>query len=163
MNEKSHAGPGRLPQRGTVSSLNALDLALESQKVECEIDDFVLNLLPLLDAIEKLCRGLDRKDPEAIVAKAEALAVLADMAEDAAAQVGLERFGQVGEPADRNLCEVVETLPSDDQPHGTVVEIIHGGWRIDGRVLRLASVVASVKAPLDEESKQRVNPEPEGE
>ncbi len=163
MNEKPRGGPARPPRRGALSSLDALDLALESQKMELETDAFLLKLLPLLDAVEKLCRGLDREPPETIVAKAEALAILADMAEAAAAQIGLERSGRIGEPVDRDRHEVVDTVLSSDQPHGTVLEIIHGGWLLEGRVLRRAGVVASMEAPHGEKPEQHNNPEPEGE
>jgi molecular chaperone GrpE len=130
--------------RKTVSALNALDLALESQRLEGETRDFVAALLPLLDGVEKVCRGIDSQPPEVIQAKAEAIAILAELADQAAGSIGLERIDQIGAVADPGRFEVVETLLMPDRTHGTVVEVIQPGWLFEGRVLRPARVVASL-------------------
>ncbi len=133
--------PGSLRQ-----SLDALDLALESQKLEAEQDDFLLDLLPLLDGVEKLCRGLGDQPPETLEKRREALALLPEIADEAARKIGLERAGRLGEPVDRLRHEVVATVPDVERPHGTVAEVIESGWSFQGRLLRLAKVVATSRS-----------------
>lgn len=146
MSKNPRHRPGQPSGRGALSSLNALDLALQSQKMELETDAFLLKFLPLLDAVEKLCRGLDQEAPEEIVGRAESLALLADIAEDATAEIGLERSGVIGESVDRAKHEVADTVAGSEHEHGTVLEVLRYGWLLEGRILRQASVVASIDA-----------------
>lgn len=124
-------------------SLDALDLALESQKLEAEQDDFLIDLLPLLDGVEKLCRDLDQQPPEVSAERREALALLPEIADEAARKIDLERVGRPGEAIDRRRHEVVATVSDAERPHGTVTEVIESGWSFQGRLLRLAKVVAT--------------------
>jgi molecular chaperone GrpE len=126
----------------TVGALNALDLALESQRLDAEQEEFVEQLLPLLDNVERLCRGLDEATVDAVMERRDALALLADIGDKVAGEIGLERIGTRGELARPESHEVVDTEPRPDQPHGAVLDIVQFGWRFRGRVLRPAKVVA---------------------
>jgi len=125
------------------SGANTLDLALESQRMETEIHDLAMALLPLLDAVEKLRRGLDCATEKDATQKAEALSLLGDLADHLKAKIGLQRITGMGEVVDSERYEIVDTLPADDQRRGTVLEIIQSGWVFRGRTIRPAKVVVS--------------------
>lgn len=146
MSEPSESAGPRPPKRNIVSSLNALDLALASQQIANEMREFLTALLPLLNGVEKLCRGLETQPPEVVAAKAEQLALLADLADQATEQIGLARFGVAGECVDRTLHEVVDTVRDADRPHGTIVDVLEPGWLFQGQPLRCARVAASVRS-----------------
>lgn len=128
-------------------SLAALQRALDGDQAESDLREALLALLPLLDAVERLCRGLDRRPPAEVAARAEALSLLADLADQALARVGLERVGQPGESADPQRHRIEDTVPADGRAAGTVVEVMEHGWVFRGRLLRPARVVA-VGRPL---------------
>jgi molecular chaperone GrpE len=121
----------------------SLDLALESQRMETEIHDLAMALLPLLDGVENFCRGLDCATQEAIAQKVEGLSLLGDLADNLKAQIGLQRIGGVGEVVDREHYEIVDTLRGDDIPRGTVLKVIQSGWVFRGHTIRPAKVAVS--------------------
>jgi molecular chaperone GrpE (heat shock protein) len=138
--------PRRAPKADLVSAFNALDLALESQRLEAETADVVRALLPLIDGVERLCRGLDRQPPDTVLGRREALALLADMSDQALGRIELERTGCVGERVDPRHHEVVETRSALPEECGIVLEVVETGFVLHGRALRLAKVVAGVDA-----------------
>jgi molecular chaperone GrpE (heat shock protein) len=114
----------------------------------------VLALLPLLENVEKVCRGLDRQPPEAISAKGEALALLPELADQAMEAIELERIGAIGEATSPSRHEVVDTEHHPSRPHGIVLEILRPGWVFRGKVLRRAKVVANSLASRAEAGKE---------
>jgi molecular chaperone GrpE (heat shock protein) len=126
-------------------ALNALDLALEMQKMEAEMHKFVCEFLPLLDDVEMLCRDLSRAPVESVMQRAEALAMLADQADRIRTAIDLERIGEVGEIVDADRYHVVDTAPRQDKANGTVLEVNKYGWSFRGHIIRQARVVASVR------------------
>lgn len=130
---------------GSIAALNALDLALESQRLEAEQEVFLTHFLPLLDNVERLCRGLEHSTPEAVAERREALALLAEIGDQVANAIGLERIGKPGDIARGDLHEVVDTEPRADQPQGVVLDVVQFGWIFRGKLLRPAKVVASAQ------------------
>ena len=138
--------PGRhSPAGDPAAALNALDLAMQSQQMESEVRSLMRELLPLLDGVEKLCRGLDELPQQVLVRRADALAALAELADRIVEDIGLERDGSVGQPVDRDRHEVVDSIVADGAAVGEVVEIVESGWSYQGTLLRRAKVVAAAK------------------
>jgi molecular chaperone GrpE len=128
----------------SVSALNALELVLESQKFEAEIETMLQAMLPLLDAVERVCRDLDSRDPEEVLRKVEAIALLAEMGDSTVERLGLQRIAGIGEPAHPSRHEIVDVVaPSHSHSPGTIVEVVQFGWIYQGRLLRPAKVVAA--------------------
>lgn len=142
MSNPSDRKPRPAP-KDPAAALNALDLSLASQEMESEIRDVLREFLPLLDGVERLCRHLDCQPPAAVAEKAEALALLAEIAAAAAQRIGLERTAGVGDRVDPARHEVVEAVPDTACPPGTILEILENGWTYDGKPLRRAQVVTS--------------------
>ncbi len=61
----------------------------------------------------------------------------------ALARCGIESFNPVGETFDPSQHEAVATVPQDEQPSGTVVEVYQRGYRLGGSVIRPARVVVA--------------------
>ncbi len=146
--EKKSAGQGQ--RRQAVSALNALDLALQSQEMDAELARFLKHLLPLLDGVENLCRDLDGQPQEEILRRAKGLALLPELADEAADSIGLERFGKIGDVVDRQNYEVVSATVDSNRPHGTVLEVTQRGWMHESQPLRRAKVIASVQQKQEE-------------
>ena len=136
-------GPGS--QAEAVAGLNALDLILQSQKMELDGIDLARRFLPLLDQIQRLCSGFDQLPGDQVVRRAEGLALLADQAYRVAVECELERLGQVGERVSCDLHDIVDTRTEDHQAAGIIVAVAEPGWTFRGRVIQRAKVVASVK------------------
>lgn len=131
------------PQRSPVASaLDALDFIVESQQLQTEVRSFVMQLLPLLDSIHKLCPDMETLTPEQLAERAAALALLPEVADAACDSIGLVRFGAAGGPIDPERCEVVATQQDANHSTGTIVDVLEPGWEMDGAVLRQARVVA---------------------
>ncbi|MBC8357186.1 MAG: nucleotide exchange factor GrpE [Planctomycetes bacterium] len=128
----------------TIASLNALDVALESQKLELETVEFLRDLLPVFDGVLTMCRGLEQRSPNEIIDTAEGLSILADITDQALSRIEMKRLGQVGEVIDASCYEVIDTRSREDVPRGTVIEVLEYGWVYQGKVLRAARVVASI-------------------
>jgi molecular chaperone GrpE len=125
-----------------ISALNAIDLALASQQMEAETRDFVVALLPVFDGIDRVRRGVALR-ADAGDTSAEAIVLVADIAEVTMARIDLERIGQVGEPVDRLRHEVVATEAVPDRAKGTVLEVVESGWVFRGVIIRPAKVVVT--------------------
>ena len=137
---------GRAGAQDALSAMNALDLAMRSQELDAEVASTMRRLLPLFDQVEKICRNFDKLAPEDCVARSEAVAMLADIANRIAHDSGLERFADLGERVDGARHEVVDTKRLDDESkdsHGRILETPEPGWLHHGLVLRRAKVVAA--------------------
>ena len=133
-----------LPPTAAISGLNALDLALMTQKLELEWGDRLKGWLPLLDAVEKVCRDFDSHSVESLAQKAEAVSALAELAATSADRLELVRIEERNERVDPARHEVVATVITEG-PKGIIVEVREWGWEFQGRTLRRAKVVASTR------------------
>lgn len=126
-----------------LSALNALDLAVESQRMQAEVHDFLIALLPLLREVEKLSRavaGAPEHDPYV-----SGILRLADRAADLKTKMGLAPIGTIDEVVDPIRYEVVDTFPREDRNPGTVLEVVESGWSFRGITIQRARVAASIK------------------
>jgi molecular chaperone GrpE (heat shock protein) len=150
--DKRSGGP---PSFDPVTRLNALDLALRSQQLELDEMERIRRWLPLLDQIESVCRDFEHLDGDERARRAEGVAVIAELAEQAAGGCELERFGSVGERSLAERHEVIDTRPGQPADQGRIIEIRAPGWSFRGRVVRRAKVVTSVLVPGESEAKGR--------
>ncbi len=64
-------------------------------------------------------------------------------------QMGVEPFGEVGEPFDANLHDAVGdraseiATPSGEAPPTAVVEVMARGWKMGGKIVRPAKVIVN--------------------
>lgn len=95
-------------------------------------------LLPVLD-------DLDRAEKHGDLEGDAPFATIAAKLRGATAKLGLQPFGEVGEPFDPNRHEAIFQQPSDEVDTDTVADVIETGYTLGGTLLRAAKVV--VKTP----------------
>jgi molecular chaperone GrpE len=134
--------PPQSPSTSAISALNALDLALQSQKLELDALESVRRWLPLLEQIEKVCRGFAELDPVTMRDRAGSVALIAEVAARAATESGLERISDVGARVDPARHVVVAATAAAGVERGTILSVEAVGWMFQGRVLAPARVIA---------------------
>ena len=95
-------------------------------------------LLPVLD-------DLDRAEKHGDLEGDAPFATIAAKLRAATAKLGLEAFGEVGEPFDPQKHEAIFQQPSDEVETDTVADVVETGYLLGGTLLRAAKVV--VKTP----------------
>ena len=112
----------------------------------------------LLDALDNLKRA--REAPECSESVRGGLDLVLRGIEEAFARHGIVPFDSVGAKLDPSRHEVMAELPTAEQPAGTVVQEVQGGWLIHGRLLRAARVVvARAEKPATEAEATETPPE----
>jgi molecular chaperone GrpE len=103
-------------------------------------ESLVRNLLPILDDIDRaLAASKDREgDPFR-----SGIQMIRERLWKTLEKEGLEMIDALGAPFDPELHDAVSQRPGEDQPPGTVLEVILPGYRLRGRVLRHAQVVVA--------------------
>lgn len=95
-------------------------------------------LLPVLD-------DLDRAEKHGDLEGDAPFATIAAKLRAATAKLGLQPFGEVGEPFDPQKHEAIFQQPSDEVETDTVADVVETGYLLGGTLLRVAKVV--VKTP----------------
>ncbi|WP_055490965.1 nucleotide exchange factor GrpE [Streptomyces sp. TP-A0356] len=105
---------------------------------EVAAENVLRALLPVLDALE----GARRQE-----AMTAGLQAVADVLEAQLGSVGLEPFGEEGEPFDPLWHEAVTHVVVPDADRLTCSEILHRGYRVGDRLLRAARVTVAGPPP----------------
>jgi molecular chaperone GrpE len=98
---------------------------------ELALVNILTNLLPVLDDIG---RARDHGELEG------GFRSVADALESAVGKLGLERFGEAGDPFDPSVHEALTHTHSDEVSEPTAVQVFQPGYRIGARVVRPARV-----------------------
>jgi molecular chaperone GrpE len=83
---------------------------------------------------------VDTKLREQLAGAADGYAMSLRRIERAFADLELEPIAALGEPFDPDCMEAVDTAPAGDVAPGSVVEVLRGGYRRSGRLVRHAQV-----------------------
>jgi molecular chaperone GrpE len=108
---------------------------------ELALVNILTNLLPVLDDIG---RARDHGELEG------GFKSVADALEAAVGKLGLERFGEPGEPFDPSVHEALTHGHSADVTEPTAVQVFQPGYRIGARVVRPARVGVAEPEPGSE-------------
>ena len=108
---------------------------------ELALVNILTNLLPVLDDIG---RARDHGELEG------GFKSVADALEAAVGKLGLERFGEPGEPFDPSVHEALTHAHSADVTEPTAVQVFQPGYRIGARVVRPARVGVAEPEPGSE-------------
>jgi molecular chaperone GrpE len=103
-------------------------------------ESLVRNLLPVLDDVDRALVASRGREGDAFHS---GLLMIRDRLWQILEKEGLEPIDAHGAPFDPERHEAVAQHPSEDQPQGTVLEVIVPGYRFRGRVLRHAQVVVA--------------------
>ena len=101
-------------------------------------ESFVIELLPILDNLEMAEKHIkEAKDFDAV---REGVDMIQTQIQKFLKDIGVERVKASGEKFDPNLHEPIETEESSDLEEGLIVEELKPGYKLNGRLLRPASV-----------------------
>lgn len=106
----------------------------------------VTDLLPVVDNLERALAHAPADDP-----LNEGVRMVLQQMLDVFGKEGVERIAPAGEPFDPNQHQAVGQTERADVPDSTCVEVYQFGYRMQGRVLRPASVVVSCGGPARQE------------
>jgi molecular chaperone GrpE len=101
-------------------------------------EEMVLKMLPILDNFEIVEKNLSedaKKD-----ANIKGLLMIKKQIQDYIKNFGAEEIKSVGEKFDPKLHETVEEVEIKDKEQGTIIEEIQKGYKINGRLMRVAKV-----------------------
>jgi molecular chaperone GrpE len=116
----------------------------EASKRACQ--RVVIAMLPVLDNLERALAHAPADDP-----LNEGVRMVHQQIIDVFSKEGVERIDPQGEPFDPMQHQAVGQVERADVPEGTCVELYQFGYRMQGRVLRPASVVVSCGGPTRQE------------
>jgi molecular chaperone GrpE len=108
---------------------------------ELALVNILTNLLPVLDDIG---RAREHGELEG------GFKSVADALEAAVGKLGLERFGEPGEPFDPSVHEALTHAHSAEVTEPTAVQVFQPGYRIGARVVRPARVGVAEPEPSSE-------------
>ncbi len=101
-------------------------------------EGFVLEFLPIVDNLEIAERHIEEaRDLKAVQ---EGVGMIQEQIGKFLAELGVERIKTIGEKFDPHLHEALEIEESGDKEDGIIVSELKPGYRLDGRLLRPASV-----------------------
>jgi len=101
---------------------------------DAAVGSALAELLPVLDDVS---RAREHGDLEG------AFKVVAESLEATVAKLGLERYGEAGDPFDPTVHEAISHAHSDEVQGPTCVQVYQPGYRHKGRVLRPAIVAVA--------------------
>ncbi len=115
------------------------------------LTDFVQSLLPALDNLQLGLQALDTHDlPKQAAGMLEGFRFVGQQIQKVFSEHGVETLEPEGETFDPNLHDCVSHEPSDTIAEDTVIRVMRTGYRLNGRLLRPASVVVSSGASTAE-------------
>jgi len=100
-------------------------------------------ILPTLDSFEAALKKSDHSDGESVY---QGLRMIHDGLMASLRKMDFDKVSIAGKPFDPELAEALMTVPTDEHPPDTVVDVISEGYQFKGRVLRPARVVVAAPA-----------------
>jgi molecular chaperone GrpE len=112
--------------------------------------DLLQKLLPVLDNFEAAGAAAANAQSDEARAIQAGVNMIFQQLKGALTQAGLEELNALGQPFDPLMHEALSQMESPDVPEGSVLHQTRKGYRLNGRLLRPASVVvAKAPAPAD--------------
>jgi molecular chaperone GrpE len=111
------------------------------------VEKFVLNMLPVVDSLEKAIESTGDKDD----AIAEGLRLCHKLMVDTLSKEGVEIIDPVGEPFDPNEHQAMSMVENPDMEPNSVLAVVQKGCKLNGRLVRPAMVMVT-KAPAEQSS-----------
>ncbi len=113
----------------------------QTQFLERAVEGFVLQLLPIVDNLERAISAAEEKhDLEQL---ADGVKITHAQIVDLFKKEGIEIIDPVGQPFDPTEMHAMLSIEDEEHPDATVLEVIQKGYRLKGKVIRPAMVKVS--------------------
>ena len=140
--------------RRTLAEFDNAKKRLERERLEAQrfgAERVVRDLLPIVDSFDQALKTLassDAKDPVVVGVK-----LIHRQLHDLLNREGVQPIESVGQPFDPHKHEAVAEVPATDgQVEQTIVEEVHKGYTMHGKVLRSAQVKVATNMPTPQHS-----------
>ena len=101
-------------------------------------EGFIIEFLPILDSLDIAERHIqEAKDFKAVQ---EGVNIIQDQIQKFLKDMGVERVKTIGEKFDPHIHEAIEIAETSNEDDGIILEELKPGYRLNGRLLRPASV-----------------------
>ncbi len=117
------------------------------------VKDFALDILPVVDNLERALVGPEEEAPSDEVPIREGIRMVLSMLQEALKHHGIEKIEAKGRPFDPAWHEAAGRIPTDEAEPGTVVEELETGYALSDIVVRPARVLVSQAPPAPEPEK----------
>jgi molecular chaperone GrpE len=115
------------------------------------ISNFARDLVEVADnlkrALASVPEGSDGAESEAVKNLLSGIEMTDKEVHSVFERHGLKVIHPVGEKFDPNFHQAIAEVPSEEQPHGHVVDVVQTGYGFDGRLLRPAMVTVARGLP----------------
>lgn len=106
------------------------------------LDSAVTTVLRVFDDLGRAIQVADDAADGSREAIVDGLRLVLDNLEKELGQLGVERYGESGDPFDPEIYEAVTAIPAQDESlAGTVAQVVQAGFRQGERTIRVAKVV----------------------
>lgn len=113
----------------------------QTQYLERAVEGFVLQLLPIIDNLERAIAAAEEKhDLEKL---AGGVAMVHSQIVDLFGKEGIEIIDPEGEPFDPTMHHAMMQVEDDEHEDDTVVEVVQKGYSVKGKIIRPAMVKVS--------------------
>ena len=140
--------PEESPLRAPEKLLHALgfaeELASRQQAYEESFCSLLLALLEVMDSFDRFEAAAPSTPPATVEQAAQwrrTIQLIARQLQSALRGAGAEPIACVGQPADPQRHEIVETRSSGDHTEGVILEVMVRGYTFQGRILRSPRVI----------------------
>ena len=101
-------------------------------------EGLIFDLLPIIDNLEIAEKHI--KEAKDFKAVQDGVDMIQMQIQSFLKDIGMERMNTVGEMFDPHIHEPIETVKADDKKDGTIVAELKPGYKLNGKLLRPASV-----------------------
>jgi len=120
---------------------------LEKEKIDFlkyANETFLVEFLPILDSLEIAEKHIEEaKDFDAVKG---GVRMIQEQIQKFLKEMGVERVKALGEKFDPHIHEALEVVEAGDKDEGSIVEELKPGYKLNGRLLRPASVKIAKKS-----------------
>ena len=138
--EKEHYIDALQRMKAEFDNFKKRTLKEKEQYKQFLLEDFILELLPVLDNLERALAS-EEDSPESVFA--QGITMVHKQFLDVFEQKGLKRIPGAGKPFDPFLHEALSYEPSETVPEGIILTEVSPGFMIDKKVIRHSKVIVS--------------------
>ncbi len=114
-----------------------------SNYIKYASESLIKSLLPVYDDINRSIDSIEKGETKDFDTLKQGVQLIADKFKGTLKSEGLEEIEILGKEFDVNTCDALLSVPREDVPPHTVVEVVEKGYKLKDKVIRFAKVIVS--------------------